>query len=548
MIKLFLKEIFLMGLNRGLLITFLGGSLFILFFNLWGRTLENHDYLRYAEVAKEMIQSGDWVVPRFNGEIYLHKPPFLFWLIALPSNIFGSVTPFLARLPSAFFAWIGGIVVYLWGRKIWGGERYGLISAGVLISSHLYFWQGRIARTDMVFSVLVLLSLYFFYLRYHEDTPDSPSPPPSPVKRLCRNSVHGSRASPRTDYDMLKINHLAVRPEPFDSPFVLSLSKDERFAQDRHVEGRMTNYDTVSKGRGRHRNYLLTGLSFLSMGLAGITKGPVGLLLPLSVMTLFLLVKRELRLLIRRDFLSGYFVMTFVLGAWLVPFLSHVGWDQALEVWQETKILTRQEPFYFYGYRIWIDFAPWSLFLPSLFIYYWRKERNQDEKFLILWFFGLFFFLTLFPFRASKYLLPVFPALALLMGGFWKNRSTTLFWVLFLCAITVWHGYEFKLVQGNENRSRGILIEKELRPFRRDIFFAYRMDIDILGKINFYGDTVIPQVNRIKDLKREIGGEKEILIITPQRVIEDLIQEGFHITPVKIIEHKDTSFILGKIQ
>ena len=284
------------------------------------------------------------------------------------------------------------------------------------------------------------------------------------------------------------------------------------------------------------------------MGLAGITKGPVGLLLPLSVMTLFLLVKRELRLLIRRDFLSGYFVMTFVLGAWLVPFLSHVGWDQALEVWQETKILTRQEPFYFYGYRIWIDFAPWSLFLPSLFIYYWRKERNQDEKFLILWFFGLFFFLTLFPFRASKYLLPVFPALALLMGGFWKNRSTTLFWVLFLCAITVWHGYEFKLVQGNENRSRGILIEKELRPFRRDIFFAYRMDIDILGKINFYGDTVIPQVNRIKDLKREIGGEKEILIITPQRVIEDLIQEGFHITPVKIIEHKGTNFILAKIQ
>jgi len=162
MIKLFLKEIFLMGLNRGLLITFLGGSLFILFFNLWGRTLENHDYLRYAEVAKEMIQSGDWIVPRLNGEIYLHKPPLLFWLIALPSNIFGSVTPFLARFPSALFAWIGVIIVYLWGRKMWGGERGGLISCGVLISSYLYFWQGRIARTDMVFSVFILFRLTFF--------------------------------------------------------------------------------------------------------------------------------------------------------------------------------------------------------------------------------------------------------------------------------------------------------------------------------------------------------------------------------------------------
>jgi len=50
---------------------------------------------------------------------------------------------------------------------------------------------------------------------------------PSP-KRLCRNSVHGSRTSPRTDYAMLKSNYLAVRPEC--------------------VEGRMAKYDTASNG------------------------------------------------------------------------------------------------------------------------------------------------------------------------------------------------------------------------------------------------------------------------------------------------------------
>ena len=61
----------------------------ILFFNLWARSLENHDYLRYAEVAREMIRSGDWIVPRYNGEVYLDKPPLLFWLIAflLPSMV-----------------------------------------------------------------------------------------------------------------------------------------------------------------------------------------------------------------------------------------------------------------------------------------------------------------------------------------------------------------------------------------------------------------------------------------------------------------------------
>jgi len=51
-----------------------------------------------------------------------------------------------------------------------------------------------------------------------------------PRERLCRNSVHGSRTSPRTENDMLKINELAVRPE--------------------HVEGRMANCDTVSEGGG----------------------------------------------------------------------------------------------------------------------------------------------------------------------------------------------------------------------------------------------------------------------------------------------------------
>src|SRR4030043_61473 len=168
-----------MNRNRSIFLVFLGSSFFILFFNLWGRTLENHDYLRYAEVAKEMILSGDWVVPRFNGEIFLHKPPLLFWLIALPSKIYGSVTPSLARFPSAFFCWIGGIVIYIWGRKMWGDDRSGLISSGILVSSHLYFWQGRIARTDMVFSVFVLLSLYLVYF----DNECYP-PPPLPAPRL----------------------------------------------------------------------------------------------------------------------------------------------------------------------------------------------------------------------------------------------------------------------------------------------------------------------------------------------------------------------------
>lgn len=89
----------------------------ILFFNLSGRTLENHDYLRYAEVAREMIRSGDWLVLRYNGAIYIHKPPLAIWLIALPAVLKGCVTPFIARLPSAMFALLGGIIVFFWHTR-----------------------------------------------------------------------------------------------------------------------------------------------------------------------------------------------------------------------------------------------------------------------------------------------------------------------------------------------------------------------------------------------------------------------------------------------
>ena len=141
---------------------------FLLFFNLWGRSLENHDYLRYAEVAREMIRSGDWIVPRYNGEVYLDKPPLLFWLIAIPSSFYGFVTPFIARFPSALSAWIGVVILILLGRRMYGATRSGIISAGILLSCYQYFYQGRSAKTDMLLCLLILLSFYFFYLGYGE--------------------------------------------------------------------------------------------------------------------------------------------------------------------------------------------------------------------------------------------------------------------------------------------------------------------------------------------------------------------------------------------
>jgi 4-amino-4-deoxy-L-arabinose transferase-like glycosyltransferase len=141
---------------------------FILFFNLWNKSLENHGYLRYAEVAREMIRSGEWVVPHLNGEVYIDKPPLLFWLIAIPASLYGSVTPLIARWPSAFAGWVGIIILFLWGKRIYGTTQSGLIAGGILLSSYQYFYQARLPKTDILLCLFILLSLYFFYLGYGE--------------------------------------------------------------------------------------------------------------------------------------------------------------------------------------------------------------------------------------------------------------------------------------------------------------------------------------------------------------------------------------------
>jgi 4-amino-4-deoxy-L-arabinose transferase-like glycosyltransferase len=137
-----------------------------LFFQLGSRSFENQCYIRYAEVAREMIRSGDWIVPRLGGDLFLHKPLLLVWLIAVPSALAGKVTPFLGRLPSALSA-LGGIVLtFFLARRLFGDYRVGLMSGLILLSSKEYFWQARIARTDMLLAFFILASLTCFYIAY----------------------------------------------------------------------------------------------------------------------------------------------------------------------------------------------------------------------------------------------------------------------------------------------------------------------------------------------------------------------------------------------
>ncbi len=70
------------------------------------------DEVRYAEIAREMAESGDWVVPRLNGIRYFEKPPLGYWLTALSMKTFG-YNAFSARLPSALSVAVSSFLLSL---------------------------------------------------------------------------------------------------------------------------------------------------------------------------------------------------------------------------------------------------------------------------------------------------------------------------------------------------------------------------------------------------------------------------------------------------
>ncbi len=137
---------------------------------LSGRLLSGHDEARYAEVAREMLESGDWVTPRLSGIEHWHKPPVTCWAIAASFAAFG-LNEFAARLPSALAAVASVIAVYGTGRMLFG-RGAGLLGAVVLASSLLFVLMGRLATPDMLLACWTCWAVYLLVRTFvHGDRP-----------------------------------------------------------------------------------------------------------------------------------------------------------------------------------------------------------------------------------------------------------------------------------------------------------------------------------------------------------------------------------------
>lgn len=141
-------------------------ALAVCMFHLGSFGLWEPDEARYAEIAREMLQSGNLLVPHLNYVAYVEKPPLLYWLTTLSFWIFG-VSEFAARLPVALSAVAGIIATYFFALRAFG-RRHAILAAAILATTPLYALMAQVLTTDMMLTALVTIATFALYLHWQE--------------------------------------------------------------------------------------------------------------------------------------------------------------------------------------------------------------------------------------------------------------------------------------------------------------------------------------------------------------------------------------------
>jgi 4-amino-4-deoxy-L-arabinose transferase-like glycosyltransferase len=116
------------------------------------------DEPRFALIARDMLATGDWLIPRVAGDLYTQKPPFFFWLMAASMGATGSLR--VGFLVPSLLAGVGTVLlVYDLLRRVRGRE-VALAGALMLLATVQFTWQARQAQIDATLCFLTTLSLY----------------------------------------------------------------------------------------------------------------------------------------------------------------------------------------------------------------------------------------------------------------------------------------------------------------------------------------------------------------------------------------------------
>ncbi len=318
----------------------------VFFYGLGNLPFIGPDEPRYAQVAREMFISGDWVTTRLGGINWFEKPALTYWLSAAGYWLFGE-NEFGARFFIAVFATLGVLLVFWFGKRV-RSARFGFLSAAVLATCGMWPGFARVATFDLPLSVAMTLALAGFFIW-----------------------------------------------EQYEEP------------------------------KGKNRFWFLM---CFALGMGVLAKGLVGIVLPSAVIVLYSLLTRRLKILFKpKLLLIGSMIFLATAATWYAPVIAKHGREFINEFFighHFQRYLSNKykhpQPFYFFLLVALAGSFPWMFYLLASA---WQSIRNWRETLadrlrLFLW---LWVIVTIgfFSFSGSKlpgYILPIFPAVALLVG------------------------------------------------------------------------------------------------------------------------------------
>ena len=176
------------------------------------------------------------------------------------------------------------------------------------------------------------------------------------------------------------------------------------------------------------RSGLLLAASGAAMGLAFLTKGPVGLVVPVGVMGIYLLSMGEWRWALRKEILGMGAAFVLLAAPWYVSLVFTGHTDVIADFFirhnleRATDPFNHLQPFWYYLPRLLSDLFPWSLFLPAAWFVPVRNElERRGRLFSRVWLGVIFLIFSAAGSKRGVYLLPLYPAAALLVGKYWDE-------------------------------------------------------------------------------------------------------------------------------
>ncbi|MBA3661213.1 MAG: glycosyltransferase family 39 protein [Gammaproteobacteria bacterium] len=343
------------------------------FLFLGSRPLFVPDEGRYAEIAREMAATGDFITPYLNYIKYFEKPPLFYWMGALTIKIAG-VNLWSLRSINALLGILGCLFTYYTASKLYN-VRTGLLAALILASSPLYFVMSHMITLDLPVSVFIMSSLYCFILAIQEET--------------------------------------------------------------------------------RHQKYWLW-LAAGSAALAVLTKGLIGIILPGLIVLVWLASLKKLSEL-KNLYLSSSFLIFFIIAVPWHVLVSHYNPEFPYFYFIEQQFfrythesIGHYQPAWYFLPILLIGFFPWLLFLPLAIkrslVKFNCSVFKANDWFFVCWFILIFLFFSFSKSKLIPYILPIFPALSLIIARYFDHairhpsRESSLIFgitVAFSCLIAV---------------------------------------------------------------------------------------------------------------